>query len=142
MPTNDPKFNLEDVLDQETDEIRPYIKHNKDFGYNKNFGGHSKKFGDYNKMGNKGFNKFAGSGEYEGKEQVGMEDAEPVECNKEESNYGVADSFDQYDLPNELKRSMRDLGYDKPFEIQKETLQHTLQGRLVLIAFLWEINFK
>jgi len=65
-------------------------------------------------------------------EQVGLEDAEPVEYTNEVidySNQNDMNGFAKYNLPAELMERMNVLGYDKPFEIQEKTLEETLNGR-------------
>lgn len=63
-------------------------------------------------------------------EQVGHEDAEPVEYLNEASNYTTtSNGFEKYDLPAELISRMNELGFNTPFEIQEATLEQTLEGR-------------
>ncbi len=45
------------------------------------------------------------------------------------TDYSNADSFDKYNLPAELLKRMKELGYEKPFEIQEATLKQSLEGR-------------
>jgi hypothetical protein len=45
-------------------------------------------------------------------------------------SYGIQDkSFLDYNLPESLVQSLKELGYDKPFPIQEATLRHTLEGK-------------
>ena len=41
-------------------------------------------------------------------------------------------SFADFPLTEKLQKSLSRLGYDNPFEIQIQTLKHTLDGRYVL----------
>ena len=107
------------------------MEDNRSYGYGK-----QKKFEsrDYKSFSNrKPFEKNFGQIK---QEQLGMEDAEPVETNHQAADYGsegVAD-FSQYNLPSQLADRLKELGYTKPFEIQQATLKHTLNGRFVVLS--------
>lgn len=59
-----------------------------------------------------------------------IEGDEPVESTGKASDYTTSsNSFDQFNLPKQLLDRLNELGYNKPFEIQEKTLQHTLEGR-------------
>lgn len=62
-------------------------------------------------------------------EQIGMEDAEPVEYNNKNLQYASENEFDKYDLNADFLNHLKELGYKKPFEIQEKTLDYTLGGR-------------
>ncbi len=80
--------------------------------------------------------------------EADFQDAVPVESTGI-SDYGSKTSdFSKYNLPAELLERLNQFGYDKPFEIQEATLQHSLEGKdLVGKAFtgsgktLGKINF-
>lgn len=55
----------------------------------------------------------------------------PVETTGEALDFKVKEqcSFQDFDIPPSLLARLDQLGYSVPFEIQKETLKHTLSGR-------------
>ncbi len=61
--------------------------------------------------------------------EADFKDAVPVESTGQ-SDYGSKTSdFSKFDLPAELLERLKELGYDKPFEIQEATLKHSLEGK-------------
>lgn len=88
----------------------------------------------YNQRGNQ-FNKaqnFENDRFHEKSEQIGIEEAEPVEYNKQALEYASnseSNEFDKYGLNADFLNRLKELGYNKPFEIQEKTLEHTLVGR-------------
>ena len=60
-----------------------------------------------------------------------FEGSEPVETSGKESDYHSKDNsgFSGFNLPTKLLAQLEKLGYKAPFQIQEETLPHTLSGK-------------
>lgn len=95
----------------------------KEYGFGNRSGGFNNNFDGQRKSFKKNFESKDSYKEYEG--------AEPIETTGEATSYkgDSQASFSTFDIPEELQARLKELGYETPFEIQTETLKHTLAGK-------------